>query len=349
MPSFLAGLGNGLGTIVGGGGNAGAASDNAWNYGQYSPFTVNNPMGTTSWNGTSATNSFSPTGQNINNALTGNILNNGGVDPNFLGGQYNSIFGGNNFNQGVTDQFNRSVGGIMPFLQQASQSNLDNEFSKGTLASTAGSYQTAGQQMGTGATLSNLYNQAFQDQLGRANSQFGAAQGVAGQGLGLLNSSLGGYNQQNQSLLQQMQLGGNLGAQRSGANVAAAVPGIETGSMQDNATAGLLSGLLFGGGSQGGLLQSLLGGSGGGGGLLGGLGSLGSMLGKGIGGLFGGGSGGGGSGGGIDSGLNVDGGLNDLLNQLGSNSSGAGSGGMTDVGVDPINLTDEGASSNWWD
>lgn len=305
MGSFLTGIGNGLGTLVGGAGNAGAASSNAWNYGQYSPFTVNNPAGSIGFNGTTATGSLSPLQQQIQTQLGSNVTGaNTSYNPNtsFLPQQYQNIFNQGNFNAGVQNQFQNSVNGVMPFMQQANASNLDNQFSKGTLASTAGGYQTAGFNQGLGATLSGLQNQAFQNQLGLSNSQFGAANSTAGLGeqqaqfapqlgMGLMNSSLSGLNNQNNFMNQMMMTGGNLGAQRSGANVNAATPGIETGNIQDNATAGLLSGLLFGGGSQGGLLQSLLGSSGsGGGGLIGGLGSIGSGAGNLLKGLFGGNS-----------------------------------------------------------
>lgn len=298
--SFL----TGLGTLWGGAGNAGAASSNAWNYGQYSPFTVNNPAGQISFNGTTASSQLSPLQQSLQNAFGSSIQGGlgAGYNPNtsFLPQQYQNIFSQPQFQAGVNNQFQNSVNGIMPFLQQSNQSNLDNEFSKGTLASTAGQYQTAGQNMATGGILSNLYNTAFGNQLGLANSQFGAAANTAGQreqqaefgpqfGLAQANTGLSGLNSQNTNFLQMLQAGGNLGAQRSGANVAAAMPGIQTGMIQDQASSGLLSGLLFGGGTTGGLLNGLLGGAGSG---MGGLTGLLRSAGNGISSLFGGGSGG---------------------------------------------------------
>lgn len=303
MGNFLTGLFQGAGTLVGGPGNAGAASSNAWNYGQYSPFTVNNPAGQISFNGTTANAGLSGPAAGLQSGLYGaanaGLGAAGGYNPNtsFLPQQYQNIFG--NFQGNVADQFQHLQQSQAPWVAQGNASDRDNQFAKGTLASTAGGYQTAGHDMANNALMQQNYGQAFQNANQLANSQFGAAQGTAQlgeqqaqfapqQGLGLLNSSMTGINNQNSFLNQLLMSGGNLGAQRSGANVAAATPGIETGNIQDNATAGFLSDLLFGGDSTGGLLSSLLGGgqSGGAGGILSGLGSLG----KGIGSLFGGGS-----------------------------------------------------------
>lgn len=365
MPSFLTGLGTGLGTLVGGAGNAGAASSNAWNYGQYSPFTVNNPMGTTNWNGTSGTGSLSPLQSQLQGAYGNSVL--GGLgqagsyqpfNPGYLQGQYQNIFG--NMQGNANTMFNSLQSAQQPWVQQNLQSNRDNEFSKGTLASTAGSYQTAGAQQAANSLMQQNQASAQQYALQNAQSQFGAAQGVAGLGeqqsefapgigLGQAQAGMSGLNNQNQSFLQQMQLGGNLGAQRSGANVAAATPGIETGNVQDNATAGLLSGLLFGGGSQGGLLQSLLGGSGGSGG---GLGALGGLLGKGLsglGGLFGGGS----SGTPVGTGAGTGGSGGIDWSNLGQPNMGINdpSSGTTVNNYDSGTTTNFGSDSggNWWD
>lgn len=351
MGSFL----DGLGTLFGGAGNAGAASSNAWNYGQYSPFTVNNPMGQTSFNGTTGTSSLSPLQQQLQGAFGGAIQ--GGLGGQYspyntqgLQSTYNSLYGGQNFQNGVNNNFQQSVQGIMPFMQQASQSNLDNEFSKGTLASTAGSYQTAGQQMGQGATLSNLYNQSYQNQLASSGQQWNAAMGQAGLGeqqaefgpqfgLSQAQAGISGLQQQNTGILNQMQLAGNLGAQRSGANVSAATPGIGTGETQDQATAGLLSGLLFGGGTGGNLLSSLLGTNGGSG--------LAGLLGKGVSGLgslFGGNSSAAGGSGGGGFGGEYDGGIGGILGSLGNGSIDSG---QQTTNQDSGTTTQFG-EDNWW-
>lgn len=331
MASFLDQLGSGLGTLVGGAGNAGAASSNAWNYGQYSPFTANNPMGTTSFNGTTATGTLSPLQQQLQGAYGGAVT--GGLNSaGGLGQQYNNIFG--NFQGNVNSQFNSLQAAQAPWIAQNNASNLDNEFSKGTLASTAGGYQTAGQDMANNSQMNSNMASAQNYALGLANSQMSGANSVANTGLNQANIGVNGLNTQNTGFLQQMQAAGNLGAQRSGANVAAATPGIGTGEMQDQATSGLLSGLLFGGGSQGGLLNSLLGGAGStGGGLAGGLGALGS----GIGSLFGGSS--------SSPNYSSNGNLSNLANQ---GYGGYSPPGMSNIGIDPVGETDEG-SGNWWD
>lgn len=369
MANFLSGLGQGIGTVFGGPGNAGAASSNAWNYGQYSPFTVNNPAGQISYDGTNANAGLSGPAGGLQTSLYGGA-NRGlgaadGYNPNtsFLPQQYQQIFG--NVQGNANTMFNSLQAAQAPWIAQGNASNRDNEFSKGTLASTAGSYQTAGHDTANNALMQQNQAAAQQFALQQAQSQFGAAQGTAGlgeqqaefgpqQGLGLLNSSMTGINNQNSFLNQLMQTSGNLGAQRSGANIAAATPGIETGNVQDNATAGLLSGLLFGGGSQGGLLQSLLGGGGGGsgGGVLGGLGALGSgvggLLGK-VGGLFSGGS----SSGSDNSWASVPG------NMFGNGSYTGGGGdpsawnqGNGDTSGDPSSWSSTGdgglASGDWW-
>jgi hypothetical protein len=320
MANFLSGLNNSLGTLVGGSGNEGAAASNAWNYGQYSPFTVNNPMGQTSFTGTTANQSLSPLQQQIQTMLGSSVQQGGaaagGYNPNtsFLPQQYQQIFG--NMQGNANTMFNNLQSAQQPWVQQGNSSNLDNEFSKGTLASTAGQYQTAGHDMSNNSLMQQNQATAQQYALQNAQAQFGAAQGTAGlgeqqqqfgaqQGLGLLNSGLNGLNQQNTSFLQQLQAAGNLGAQRSGANVSAAMPGIAAAQTQDSANAGLLSGLLFGGGTQGGLLSSLLG-TNGGGGAAAGLGGLGSLLGKGLGSLFGGSAGAGTSSGSGDGGFGGD-------------------------------------------
>lgn len=352
MANFLSGLGQGIGTVFGGAGNAGAASSNAWNYGQYSPFTVNNPMGSVGWNGTQGTSSFSPQQQGLNSQFNSSIMGGlqGQYNPNtsFLPQQYQQIFGPQ-FQNNVNTQFQHLQQAQAPWIQQGNAQNLDSEYSKGTLGATAGSYQTAGHDMANNALTQQNYGQAFQQANQLGANQFGAAQGVAGLGeqqaqfgpqFGLAQGQQGllGMNNQNQFLQQMMQLGGNLGAQRSGANVSAAIPGIETGNIQDNATAGFLGNLLMGNGTTSGLLTGLLGGGGGngGGGGSGGLiGQLGGLIGKGVGAfgsLFGGGGGGGGY---TNPGTGGTGWAGDTQSSF-NDSGGSGS------------SSDSGGTTSWW-
>lgn len=292
--------------MFGGGGNQGQYAQQAWQTGQFMPYNLSTPGANISYANNGASSTLNPQMQGFyNSALgtaTGNL--NTGYNPNtsFLPQQYSQLYG--NFNNNVNSQYNNMVQAQMPFLQQASQSNLDNEFAKGTLGSTAGGYQTAGQTMGTNAALSQMYNQAYQNTLQQTGQQWNAAQGTAQ--LGEQQAEFGPQFAQNQTqglfgdvlntnalAGQQTMQGGQLGALQSAANTNAISPLIQSGINQDQNTASLLNGLLFGGGTNGngGFLGSLLGGgSGGSGGGSGGLlGQLGSKAGNYLGSLFGGG------------------------------------------------------------
>lgn len=357
MGSFL----DGLGTLVGGAGNAGAASNNAWNYGQYSPYTVNNPMGQIGYNGTTANQSLSPMQAGMQNTLGGvfNQASQGvGYNPNtsFLPQQYQSIYG--NMQGNANSMFNSLQTAQQPYVNQMLQSNMDNQQAKGTLASTAGSYQTMGanqaayNQMNTNqATAQNYALQNAQAQMAGATQTAGLGEQQAEFGPQmnnqLMQGALSGTLNQNSQLNQMLQLSGNMGAQRSGANVSAAMPGIGTGAMQDQASAGLLSGLLFGGGTSGGLLSALLGG-GSGGGLSNGLGSIGGSIAS----LFGGSSGGSGSGpGGIGLTGGADQGWGGSSASTGDTVSNYDSGTTTTFGSDdPFAFNGAGGqAANEWD
>lgn len=263
-----------------------SAANNVFNVGQYQPYTVNNPMGQTSFSGGTANSTLSPLQQSLQSQFGSQIQANAGAstyNPNtsFLPQQYQSIFG--NMQGNVNSQYNALQQAQQPFTQQYLQSNLDNEQAKGTLASTAGSYQTAGAQTAANAQSNANYAQAQNYALNTANSQFGAAGQTAG--LGEQQSEFGPQFAQSQTqglfsnLLNQNQLsaqitglGGSLGAQQSSANTNAAMPQYQASLQQASAQNSLTNGLLFG---NGGLLTSLLGtgGSSGSGGLLGSLGS----------------------------------------------------------------------------
>lgn len=280
-----------IGNLVGNGNsNQSAAANSIWQYGQYQPYTVNNPMGSTSFSNGTANSSLSPLQSQLQ-SLFGNTINSnlGGssstYNPNtsFLPQQYQSIFG--NMQGNVNSQYNSLQQAQAPFTAQYLQSNLDNEQSKGTLASTAGAYQTAGAQTAANAQSNANYAQAQNYALNTANSQFGAASNTAS--LGEQQSEFGPQYAQSQTqglfsnLLNQNQLsaqitglGGSLGAQQSSANTSALMPAYGASQTQDATQSGLLNSLLFGNGSSGGgLLGSLLGSSGGSGGALGTAGS----------------------------------------------------------------------------
>jgi hypothetical protein len=287
-----------LSSLTGGSGALGQAANQIWQNGQFMPYNLQLPGANLNFNGNSATGGLSQPMQGIQNSQIGqigNILGSGGVGDfssgGFLPGQYNQIFNGQNFNNNVQSNFQNMTNGIMPFLQQINQSNLDSEQAKGTLASTAGAYQTAGSQMGLAGTLANNYNQAFQNTLGQANSQFNAAANTANTGINEQNGLFSNILGQNNQIAQLMQTGGNLGQQQSTANTNASMPFLQAGQTASQGQSGLLNSLLFGNGSgTGGLLGSLLGGLGGSssGGLLGGsssgggglLGNIGGALGS---------------------------------------------------------------------
>src|SRR6185437_8607182 len=161
--SFLSGLedyiGTGIGNLTGCGSQQTNAANSIWQSGQFQPFSVNNPMGTIGFNGTSASAGLSPLQSQIQGAFGNTVLGNQGLlhyNPNtsFLPNQYNSIYGAG-FQPQVNQQFSNLMNAQQPFINQYLNSNLTNEFSKGTLASTAGGYQT----MGADQAVNNLMNQ----------------------------------------------------------------------------------------------------------------------------------------------------------------------------------------------
>lgn len=292
-------LGSAAGNLLGtGGSNTSTAAQGVFNVGQFQPYSINNPLGQTSFSGGQANTTMSPLQTQLSGLFGNQISNNlsgpsAGYDPNtsFLPQQYQSIFG--NMQGNANSMFNNLQQAQKPFTDQYLQSNLDNEFSKGTLASTAGAYQTAGAQTAANSQMNQNQATAQQFALQNAQAQFGAANSTAQLGeqqsqfapqfaqqqtQGLYSNLLN-----NASLLnQQTSLGGSLGALQSNANTTAAYPSFQAAQQQDQAQSGLMNGLLFGNGS-GGLLGSLFGTSGGaanaGGGVLSNLGgSAGNFL-----------------------------------------------------------------------
>jgi hypothetical protein len=322
MANFLQGLGqNLLGT-----GSSNNTAQDIWNVGQFQPFSVNNPMGQVAFQNGSANSSLSPVQQQLGglfgNQITGNFgsgATNYNPNTSFLPSQYSSLYGSqgampgvygsagflqnqgagllnsnSNFNQNWNSLFNNSVQAQSPYIQQFLQSNQDNEFSKGTLASTAGQYQTMGADQSVLNNLNTMQNNAFNNAanlystnlsagtnmlnaggqlgLGATSNQFGAAGTTANLGeqqaefgpqlaTSQNNSAFSNLLNQGSFFNASTQLGGQLGAQQSAANVNAAYPSLGVAQQQDTGTSALLNGLLFGNGT-GGVLNSLFGGSG---------------------------------------------------------------------------------------
>lgn len=299
-------LGSAAGNILGtGGSNTSTAANSVFNVGQFQPYSINNPLGQTSFSGGTANTTMSPLQSQLSGQFGTQISNNlsgpsASYNPNtsFLPQQYQSIFG--NMQGNVNSMFNSLQTAQQPFTQQYLQSNLDNEFSKGTLASTAGAYQTAGAQTAANSQMNSNMAQAQQYALNNANAQFGAASNTAQQGEQQSEFAPSFAQSQTQGLYgnllnagslmnQQTSLGGSLGALQSNANTNAAMPSFQAAQQQDQAQSGLLNGLLTGNGT-GGLLGSLLGTSNGSGGAQSGglLSSLGGSAGNFLNGLFGG-------------------------------------------------------------
>lgn len=289
-----------LNSLVGGTGAMGQAANQTWQSGQFMPYNLNLPGANLNFQNNTATGSLSGgLGQmyNAQGALGSNILGSGMLNYNpqaagYLQGQYNSIYGNNPatagaINSAANTQFQNLQNAEAPYLAQQQASNLDSEMAKGTLASTAGQYQTAGFNQAANSLMSQNANTAYQQALQQAglgeSEQSQAMQAAANVGnlqeqesqfapslaTSQLNSAFGNLNNTNSSLAQQIGLGANIGGMQSTAN---------TNALQNNFTAsqaglqsqsGFLNNLLFGGGSSGGgLLGSLLGGGSSSGGLL---------------------------------------------------------------------------------
>lgn len=293
-------LGSSIGNILGtGGSNTSTAASNTFQVGQYQPYSINSPLGQTSFSNGTANTAQSPLqtqltglfGNQIQNNMSGSAAS---YNPNtsFLPSQYSSIFGGMQGN--VNSMFNSLQQAQQPYTQQYLQSNLDNEQAKGTLSSTAGAYQTAGAQTAANSQMNSNMAQAQQYALSNANAQMGAATSTAQ--LGEQQSEFAPQMAQSQNtadysnllnsaslLNNQTSLGGSLGALQSNANIAANQNNFTAAQQQDTAQSSLLNGLLTGNGT-GGLLNSLFGISGN----TGGSSSIASLLGNGLSGLFGG-------------------------------------------------------------
>lgn len=293
LPQSTSYLGSAAGNLLGtSGSNTSTAAGNVFGVGQFQPYSINNPLGQTSFSGGTANTTMSPLQTQLSglfgNQISSNLSNSStsSYNPNtsFLPQQYQQIFG--NMQGNANSMFNSLQAAQQPFTSQYLQSNLDNEQAKGTLASTAGAYQTAGAQTAANSQMNQNQATAQQYALQNAQAQFGAASSTAQ--LGEQQSEFGPQFAQSQTqglysnllnnaslLNQQTSLGGSLGALQSNANTNAAMPSFTAAQQQDQAQSGLLNGLLTGNGT-GGLLGSLLGTSGSGstgsGGLLGGIG-----------------------------------------------------------------------------
>jgi hypothetical protein len=250
-----------LSSLLGGSGAYGQAANQVWQNGQFMPYNLSLPGSTLNFNGNSATGSLSAPQQGIQNSYLSQLQNaiggatyspnaglsgalsqfqnNLGTNPNLT--QYgnvntagNSLVGASqgllssvpNFNQSLQSNYQSLANSQLPFLQQASQSNLDSEFAKGTLASTAGSYQTAGQQLANASVLNQDYSTAFNQAQTQQNSAYQNAASLGSSGsninlqqgglLGNLASTQFGQNlSANQALFGAAGTAANLGEQQS--------------------------------------------------------------------------------------------------------------------------------------
>lgn len=234
-----------LSSLLGGSGSLGQAANQIWQNGQFMPYNLQLPGSTLNFNGNTATGSLSAPQQNIQNSYLSQLTNamaganynptanlsgalsnfqqNVGSAPNLtqygnvntagnslVGASQNLLNNAPDFNQSLQSNYNSLVNSQMPFLQQATMSNLDNEFAKGTLASTAGAYQTAGQNLGIASTLGQDYGQAFNQAINAQNSNYQNAisAGQSGSGINLQQGGLLGN-------LASTQFGQNLSAQQA--------------------------------------------------------------------------------------------------------------------------------------
>lgn len=303
-----------LNSLVGGTGAMGQAANQTWQAGQFMPYNLSLPGANLNFQNNTATGSlngglgsmYSGMGNFGSGILGSGMLNYNPTAGSYLGGQYNSIYGTNpstagNINSAANGQFQNLMNAEQPWLQQQQSSNLDSEMAKGTLASTAGQYQTAGFNQAYNSLMSQNANTAYQQALQQAGLQqseqqsaMGAASNVANMqeqesqfaptlGTSQLNSAFGNLNSTNNATAQQIGLGANIGGMRSQANTNALQNNFTAGMAGLQGQSGFLNSLLFGGGQGGGLLSGILGGTGGGSGVLG---SLGSMAANGVGSLF---------------------------------------------------------------
>lgn len=302
-----------LSPLVGGTGALGQAANQTWQNGQFMPYNMSLPGANLNFQNNTATGSlvgglgsmYSGMGN-----LGSGILNNGSTSYNptagsYLGNQYNSIYGTNpstaaSINTAANGQFQNLMQAEQPWLQMQNVQNLDSQMAKGTIASTAGQYQTAGVAQAQNSLMSQNANTAYQQALQQAGLQqsqqaasMNAASNVANLqeqesqfapqlATGQLNSAFSNLNNTNAALASEVGLGGNLGGLRSNANVNALAPNVQAGYLGLQGQSGLLNSLLFGSGTNSGLISGLLGGSGANGTLA----SLGSMAAGGLGSLY---------------------------------------------------------------
>lgn len=225
-----------LSSLLGGGLNIGAgvlnsnaaksAASNFQQQNQYKPYSVTGANGSTSFNGTSAQQSLSPQAQQQYNQL-GQLAN---TSANSLqaGG---TAAASNYYNQLQASQANAN--------NKYFQNNLDSQFGKGVLGSTAGQYQSQ-------AALDNISQQGLNDQV--LANQFG--QNQQQQQLANLTASLNGQNQYATQQNQQLGLGGQLGQIAGSQNYNANMPNLYA---QSNSTFGNALGSLGNSGASNGI------------------------------------------------------------------------------------------------
>lgn len=219
LASMLTGGGNSalLGQLLGMGATTGGnylslqqqkdATANYANQAKFSPYSVNGPNGSTSFNGTSATSTLSPQQQAIQKMLGGLGTSSG-----------NALAAGP---QGaINSNFNALQSADLQAQQRLLGNTQDNQFANGILGSTAGGYQTQGALQAIGAQTGQNYSQA----VNQANTQ-------QQQQLAQLTGSLNGMGNINSQALAQLGLGASIGTDASKANAAAYAPSVNPNSV----------------------------------------------------------------------------------------------------------------------
>lgn len=215
--SQLLGLGA---TTAGGALNSDAAKSAASAYGgqtAFNPYSTSTNLGSTSFNGTSATAQLSPQQQMLSQMLGG-----------LAGSSGSALAAGPQAT--TTADFNNLQSGSLQAQQRLLGNTQDNEFANGVLGSTAGSYQTQGALNSIGQQT----NQNYQTASNLASTQ-------QQQQLAQLTASLTGNQNINSQQLQQLQAGLTGGAQASNANATAYAPSLyaNSNSTFGNALTGL--------------------------------------------------------------------------------------------------------------
>jgi hypothetical protein len=293
------------------------AGKQMWERGRYMPYGVSTPGYSVGFMNGHANSRLSPEMQGMRNTFMGgfntgmdrmntrqNVGGFGAITPEMLG-NFNQFSQGMDPTQlqGLGDQF--AQGAAMPFDQRysqllelmrnsdafgtgiARQGNIQDQFGKGVLASTAGEYQTRGfegamgdldlqrqlssfglaqgesqRQAENAALFNQMAGQRVQDRFMRAMDLFGMGEDInaSQQAMGFNQAQLGagGVQGMDQFLASLIGLGGDLGSQQSAANI-----GANQGNLQAaQAHAGAMSSLF------GNVLGGIAGGMGGGGGFM---------------------------------------------------------------------------------